>query len=140
MKMNHQDTADDCDVGNGEPCSVTNPASIYIQFARADLEHSKIEPMMAAFLDYSSAMRRKARLAAAAAILQGDAPGGDEAKGDEQASLEVLTHRKETLKKNNASAGSAPKRKCAEVRKSHPRFSPGVEYLSWPRGGGRTLR
>ena len=99
VKLNHQDTADDCDVGNGEPYSVTNPASIYIRFVRADLEHSKTEPIMAAFSQWTAAMRRNARLTAAAVILQGDATGGDEAKGDEQASLEVLTHRKETLKK-----------------------------------------
>ena len=95
--------------------------------------------MMAAWTQLTAATRRKARLAAAAAIMQGDAPAGDEAKGDKQASLEVLTQRKELMKQNNTSAGSAPKRKRAEVRKNHPRFSPGVEYLSWPRGAGHSV-
>jgi hypothetical protein len=123
VKSNHQDTASDCEVANGEPYSVPDPASIYIQFVRADLEHSEIEPMMAAFSQWTAAMRRKARLAAAAAILQ-----GDEAKSDEQASLEVLAQRKETKKKQRAAAGSAPKRKQVTVRKNHPRFAPGVAY------------
>ena len=36
-------------------------------------------------------------------------------------------------------AGSAPKRKHAEVRKNHPRFSPGVDYLPWPNGPGYSV-
>lgn len=119
---------------------MTNPASIYIQFVRADLEHSKIEPMMAAFSQWTVAMRRKARLAAAAAILQGDATGGDEAKSDEQASLEVLAQRKETKKKQRAAAGSVLKRKRVTVRKNHPRSAPGVAYLNWsPTGKGYSV-
>ena len=95
--------------------------------------------MMAAWSQWTAVMRRKSRLAAAAVILQGDAPDGDEAKGDEQASLEVLAQRKETKKKSMSAAGSAPKRKRAEVRKNHPRFPPGVDYLSWPKGSGYSV-
>ena len=114
VKLNHQDTADDCEVDNGEPYIVTNSASVCIQFVRADLKHSKSEPLMTAHSQWCGAMQRKIRLEAAAALLQSDATGGDEAESDEQATLEVLTQRKEAQKKNSAAACSAPKRKFAK--------------------------
>jgi hypothetical protein len=72
------------------------------------------------------AQRTERALLAEAAKLQ-------ETTGDEQAMEEVLKRRKEVRKENMSANGSALKKKHRkDATPSHPRFTPGVSYLSWP--------
>ena len=129
--MNINDTALTYICLGGAPYSNSNPASIYIQFVRPELEPAAIVSMMTTHKANMNAEKSARALRAAAAKLR-EEEGGEE-PGDDLS--EALKRRRELNKLNSSAAGSVKKKKRSPLIPTHERFKPGVEYLAWPRGG-----
>ena len=133
VKLNLDDTAEECEITHGEPSSVENPSCIYMQFVRRDVPIDQIEQMIARHKQFVAEQLAKQRLEDAAALLRLAMPDGGEATSDDQAIAEVFAQRKKRNIEAASAAGSAPKSQSGVRRKSHPRFTPGVKCLTFPK-------